>query len=139
MHRGKQFGNIWLEDSVVIEDVNFESRTIDGHRARCHLIGGVPAQLRPSTWIRELRRFERTETLQYIYDGIVYGFPIVDENVSVLPYDCRNYMSALQGPAGEFIDKLFTSEISEDKIILATVKPRCIHAIGAVPKGPEKF
>lgn len=77
--------------------------------------------------------------LQYIYDGVVYGFPIVDYDAQIPSYDCYNYKSALVGPANEFIAKLFETEIGEHKLVRVLEKPRCINAIGAVPKGPDKF
>lgn len=104
-----------------------------------HLIGGVPAQLHPPSWIRELRRFKPSANLRFLLDGILYGFPIVDENVDITLYDCKNYKSALEGPAFDFIDELFYKEIAENKIVHATEHPVCIHAIGAVPKGTDKF
>lgn len=110
-----------------------------GDQRSIHHIGGVPAQLRPVTWLRKLRKFEPSDDLRFIWDGIFYGFPIVDSGVNIPSYDCRNYKSALEGPAHEFISNLFNKEIEENKLIYADVTPTCIHAIGAVLKGNDKF
>lgn len=99
-----------------------------------HWIGGVPAQLNPATWIRELQYCEDSELKQFLIDGVLNGFPIVDKNCTISPYECVNYKSATEGPASEFISKLMVKELAECKLIQAEEYPHCIHSIGAVPK-----
>lgn len=108
-------------------------------RGEVHRIGGIPSQLRPATWFRELWNFPPSDHLRFLWQGIVYGFPIVDDNVTIPSYDCRNYNSAQSGLGYDFISKLFSKELEENKLIFADDVPDCIHAIGAVPKGKDKF
>lgn len=104
-----------------------------------HWIGGLPAQLRPSTWIRELRHSVDTEMKQFILEGVINGFPIVDDDCVIDAYDCANYKSATEGPAAEFISNLMIKELVECKLIQSEEHPRCIHSMGAVPKKAGKY
>ena len=48
-------------------------------------------------------------------------------------YECENYKSALKGQFKIKLDKIFHSELQEQKLSVVEVKPTCIHAIGAIP------
>lgn len=111
------------------------SGSVTGDR---HCIGGVPSQQKPAAWIKELRYEEPSEITEFIFKGIMFGFPIIDEGASIEEYDCHNYKSSVTGPAFEMISQLFTSEIKDNKIIVSSEKPKCIHAVGAVPKSDGK-
>lgn len=82
---------------------------------------------------------EPSEMNDYLMDGILHGFPIVDKDAEIAEYDCKNCSSSTSGAASEFISKLIQQEITENKLIVASRHPRCIHAIGAVPKANNKF
>lgn len=97
-------------------------------------IGGTYSQMQKQAWLKELE-YENDQYLKsYLTEGILEGFPIVDELNSIPTYDNVNYKSAYSGPAAEVIDKLITSELKSDKYIISESKPQCIHSMGAVPK-----
>lgn len=99
-----------------------------------HMIGSVLSQLYLPAWLHELR-YETDNALSiYIEQGVRFGFHIVDCNSDIPCYDRHNYSSSLQGESGAFIDDLIRKELAQGKYIRSEVKPRCIHALGAVPK-----
>lgn len=84
-----------------------------------HLIGGIPCQLNPSSWLAELE-FENDMWLKsYIHSGIINGFDIVDDLSQIVAY------------ARVFVDNLITTELDEGKYILSSNRPRCVHSLGA--------
>ena len=92
----------------------------------------MPSQLHPKAWDVFLGDDPDRE---YLMDGIVNGFSIVDTPVSDIPcYETCNYLSAENEKAKPKLDKLLKDEISSGKISKCNKKPRCIHAYGAVPK-----
>lgn len=103
-----------------------------------HYIGGLPCQMKLGTWLRELNSDPNVEINRFIADGIAYGFPIVDDT-NIPSYFTDNYKSATQGDAKVFFDKLFCEELKESKYVLTSKVPHCVHAIGAVEKGPKEF
>lgn len=118
------------------EPVNYTDKLPDFENYICdyHTIGGVPVQLNPSAWMRELA-FENDAYLKsYLERGVTKGFDIVDRYSRIKSYDSANYKSATMGPAWTFIDSLIMDEIRTGKYLIQTTKPRCIHSLGAVMK-----
>lgn len=74
-----------------------------------------------------------------VYEGVCGGFKIVESEVA--PYDCRpmNYSSILSDENKPIMDKLVEKELAEDFITKVVEKPTCIHAMGAIPKGPSSI
>lgn len=72
-----------------------------------------------------------------MFEGIRYGFPIVDSDVS--KYECANYRSILNAYTKPIMDNLVKKEIAEGFISEATQKPKCVHSMGAVPKGSDSI
>lgn len=76
-------------------------RTVDPHT-----IGGLRAQLKPGTWSRELEYLDDERLRNFLWEGVNNGFSVIDDNAVIKPYDCKNYRSAAQGAAQEFISNL---------------------------------
>lgn len=74
----------------------------------------------------------------FIEDGIHNGFRIVDEGAVVEPYNCSNYKS-VYGEAFDFLDELIKGELAEGKFVVADIRPRCVHALGVVPKSNGSY
>ena len=63
---------------------------------------------------------------------ITDGFPIVDSDVD--SYKCVNYSSITCPEVSPVMDKIIGKELAEGAISISDVKPKCIHALGAVSK-----
>lgn len=97
-----------------------------------HHLDGVPCQLRPWMWDYFLGNDHDRD---YILDGISNGFKIINKSVNdIKSYEVDNYLSAENEIAKPKLDKLLNNELCNGKISVSTVKPKCIHAYGAVPK-----
>lgn len=114
--------------------------TCESTRSFDHEINSLGSQFNVDAWRHELS-FETDYNLrQYLWFGVTNGFYIVDQNVEIPTYECRNYKSALVGDAFEFVDKLIHEELAQSKYRLAPEVPHCVHSIGAVPKkGTNKW
>ena len=84
-------------------------------------------------WQRELA-FDLDKDL--ILDGLQNGFKLIKEpDVSgIAGYDAVNYTSATCDEFKPEQDELFAKELGLGRISRVLVKPKCIHAIGRVPK-----
>lgn len=76
---------------------------------------------------------------EFLHDGILRGFSIVDNDSVISPYDCNNYLSATQGQAKLFFDELIRKELNEFKYVRVAKQPYCVHSLGAVKKGDNEF
>lgn len=103
------------------------------------MIGGLPSQMKLSTWCRELQQEDDLILKQFLFDGILNGFEIVDNESVILPYDSKNYLSATQGEAKSFFDRLIRKELNEFKYVQVAKQPHCIHSVGAVRKSNNEF
>ena len=110
-------------------------------RAAVHYMDGVRSQLSPDAWRRMLSGGQAevfghgiwdVDSL-FLLDGVLAGFKIVDPGVRPGPYFVNNYKS-VQGDALEMIDRILWDEISVGKLTICEKPPRCVHALGAVPK-----
>ena len=90
----------------------------------------------PRVWEQELEQCAIPESeKEYILTGLRGGFRLFDCDEDVIPaYDCANYDSAENVNAKPKLDRLFQSEVLDGKLSKVDTKPKCIHAIGAVPK-----
>ena len=101
----------------------------------CYFIGGIRSQLKPcrfgSLILGSTQEFydKYIDLLWYITDGC----PIVDSPVE--PYECRNYLSITCPENSPKMDLIISRELKESMVSKVNVKPTCIHALGAVPKG----
>ena len=98
-------------------------------------IGGVKSQLRPCRFASIILDQEHDYAEKYL-DLLWYitdGCPIVDGPVD--SYECKNYLSITCHDNRGKMDEIVRKELSEGMISQVSVKPICIHALGAVPKG----
>lgn len=102
-------------------------------------VGGLRSQLKPEFWIYELSKETDVQLSEYLGNGVLRGFTIVDSDANVPGYFCPNYQSVLQGESSDDIDKLIVSELIQDKFVLSDYKPACVHALGAVRKKSGSF
>jgi len=92
---------------------------------RCSLTRNI------ATWVELLGNDTDAE---FLLNGIAWGFRVVDENVEIKGADCKNYSSALFPKYKPQLDKIFRAEIEMGRYSQTDVKPKRIHAIGAVEK-----
>ena len=108
---------------------------MDGNCKCCYSIDGIKDQLRPcrfgSLILCSTQEFydKYIDLLWYITDGC----PIVDSPVE--PYECSNYLSITSPENSPKMDVIVQRELKEGMISQVEIKPKCIHALGAVPKG----
>ena len=69
----------------------------------------------------------------YLMEGTVFGFRIVNPDCPC-EYENSNYNSILKPENKKFMSDRIKNESDREQIIETEVKPRCIHAIGAVDK-----
>ena len=100
---------------------------------------GVKSQMKPATWSYYLEYEDNIEIRDYLHRGIHEGFDIVDRDVDIATYECENYNSCINGPAFEYVDKLIQKEITDEKFVVASDKPNCVHALGAIPKSNGSY
>lgn len=87
-----------------------------------------------SSWLAELQ-FENDNWLKsYIYSGITEGFAIDDDGCQIASYDAQNYRSVSEESANNFVKNLMISELTDEKYVVVGDKPKCIHALGVIPK-----
>ena len=99
-----------------------------------HSIEGVASQLKPcrfASFILMGDHYWREKYWELLW-SITDGFPIVDEDFE--GYECGNYDSITTGENKIRMDKIIKNELSEGMISVSDTKPKCIHALGAVPK-----
>lgn len=70
-----------------------------------------------------------------VYVGVVDGFKIVDGDMP--SYQCHNYNLILSENAKPKMDEIIRRELAEGCISVTSEKPKCLHALGVVPKGPN--
>ena len=104
-----------------------------------HLIGGYKSQMNMYVWEYYLQYEVDRELADYIANGIFHGFDIIDEDSNISPYYMENYSSVYSGQAHDYVSDLILSEISEGKYVRADFVPKCIHALGAIPKDDSTF
>ena len=115
-------------------------------RSAIHHLDGVRAQLSPDGWRRML---SGGESLVYgrgvwdcdslfLLDGIMTGFKMVDSKADIGAYFVRNY-SSTKGEALEAIESILSNEIDNGKLTVVSEPPKCVHAMGAIPKSSGGF
>lgn len=99
-----------------------------------HYIGSCQSQLYLPAWEHELECENDPLLKEFLLHGITYGFDIVDSVEDIGGYEQDNYSSALLGESGEYVNTLILKELDQGLYIRTKDKPRCVHALGAVPK-----
>ena len=104
-----------------------------------HTIGGIKSQMNLNCWEHYLHFENDLHRKQYLRDGILHGFAIVDADAEIQSYYCDNYSSVLSTGAFSFVDSLITDEVEQGKYVLASSVPHCVHALGAIPKADGSY
>ena len=111
----------------------------DEYRFDKHHVGGHYSQMNAHCWKYYLGYEPDLEFRDYLYHGILHGFPIVDPDVSIGHYRCSNYKAVLSGDAFDYVNSLIMAELAEGKYVRANYPPHCVHALGVVPKQDGSF
>lgn len=99
-----------------------------------HELGGSSLQLNPCAFYKECFDEQADEQASFIFDGVLRGFKIVDENAKIEGYRRRNYSSIRQGLFRKSMIDTIQSELLEGKVTEVDQLPKCVHAIGGIPK-----
>lgn len=67
-----------------------------------------------------------------MYNGILDGFKITDSDL--VGYECENYSSVLNDENKPKMDAIIRDELRLGYMSVVDEKPRCVHALRAVPK-----
>ena len=78
-----------------------------------HEIGGLQSQLHGHVW--DYYYLFDCETREFLHNGVMYGFDIVDVDAYLPNYQCSNYFSVCSGPAHDYVHGLNMQEIAEGK------------------------
>lgn len=72
----------------------------------------------------------------YLINGIIEGFPIVDTDDmdTIPPAEVDNYASATSGPARRLVEARIREEIADGGYVIVDKKPRIVSALSAIPK-----
>lgn len=102
-------------------------------------VGGLYSQLKPSAWLHEMQWEDDNVLSDFISNGVLNGFKIVNDDAVIEPYHCRNYRSVLEPEAFNFVNDLLLSEIEDTKYVHVVDQPLCVHSLGAIPKPDMSF
>lgn len=109
-------------------------------KCRCeYYLDGVKSQLLPCRFAYLLYGgfIPNPRVHDMVFEGICEGFKVVSSDVA--PYECQNYSSILSSTSKPIMDALVEKELAEGFISISKSKPTCVHALGAVPKGPDSI
>ncbi|XP_078000553.1 uncharacterized protein LOC144453148 [Glandiceps talaboti] len=84
----------------------------------------------PAAWQQELVNDPDKE---FLLDGIVNGFHIIDHNANIQPALTANYRSATAHNRTK-VEKQIHNEIAEGHYVVTKDKPTIVSALGAIPK-----
>ena len=121
-----------------ITSIDVYGSCISGTCECVHLIGDLPAQLKPCRAAQFLFGQGKLDTISEdeasaLLNGLVNGFSIVDDDCPAT-YECQNYDSILESSAFTEMTALLGKEIEEHKVSITSTKPTCVHSLGAVWK-----
>ena len=111
-----------------------------------HKVYSVSSQMNPYGW-REMLSGGKTSVFgegvwdvdsHFLLDGILHGFKLIDPSADISAYYSKNYASATKDARTE-IDAIITDELASGKLTIWEQDPKCIHALGAVPKATGGF
>ena len=100
-----------------------------------HILGGVRNQLKPCRFASIVMSFDDSLRQMYLLVlwHVIDGVPIVEGDVD--PYCCENYSSITCPDIKPKMDEIIRRELADNMVSVSREKPRCVHALGAVPKG----
>ena len=111
-----------------------------------HKVYNVSSQMNPCGW-REMLSGGKDSVFgegvwdvdsHFLLDGILHGFKLIDPSADIAAYCSRNYASATKDARGE-MDAIIIGELGSGKLSICEEDPKCIHALGAVPKATGGF
>ena len=124
--------------SVIVYDA-----CIEGKCDCCHLIGDLPAQLKPCRAAQFLFGEGALDDISederiFLWQGLVQGFKIVDPDCPA-SYQCSNYESITGDEFRAEMTTLLLAELETHKVSRSTSPPVCTHALGAVKKSDGRL
>ena len=104
-------------------------------RCECrHSVGNAPAPLRPCrAYVECFLRGGTDPDWAYIMHGITFGFKVVNQDCPS-SYIKENYTSATGEDVKDKLSAKLKAEIASGAISIVPEPPRCVHALGTVPK-----
>lgn len=101
-----------------------------------HYVGGLPVNLNVCAFFKECYLHPRGVDINcdYIFNGVLHRFRIVDDGCSIPGYCRSNYSSITAGEFQQSMNRTVTSELSQGKISKVIDIPHCVHAIGGIAK-----
>lgn len=101
-----------------------------------HSLGNVPIHLSPCAFFREcFCHYKGIDVnADYSFDGVWYGFKIVDVGSDIPTYKCTNYNSVTDSQFTSDMCVNVAHEIEQGKVSYVTDQPQRVHAIGGVAK-----
>lgn len=101
-----------------------------------HSVGNVPIDLNPCAFYHEC--FEHPngvdEQANFLFEGVLHGFKIVDESSEIESYVRSNYTSVTHGSFRDQMSRNIIEEEHRGRVSKVDVRPHCVHAIGGVRK-----
>ena len=129
-----QYGGDYTEKWIDIFDV-----CLVGTCACKYDISGAVAQLRPCRVFAEaMCRGDTDPDWEYILRGACFGFRVIDPDC-VSSYFQSNYSSITRGDTGRVMGERVRDEIAAGLLCVVDTPCKCVHPLGAVPKGHDDF
>ena len=115
-------------------DISVYPECVSGLCCCKYYIGDIESQLKPCRFAALIHEHlvDRWVDFKDMLWGVTDGFPIVDQEVD--SYECSNYNSIFDNDSMSRIDVIIKRELEEGMISFSDCKPKCVHALGAVPK-----
>ena len=87
--------------------------------------------LNVTEWLYELHD---DPDFEFLSQGLIEGFNLVDENVMPMPVECNNYVSATDVSVREAVETQILNEIANNNYVICNKRPTIVSALGAIPK-----
>ena len=70
----------------------------------------------------------------YLLNGIEHGFDLVDNDITPIPVECPNYLSATDPTVKDKVERQILTEIEQGHYTIVNKRPVIVSAMGAIPK-----
>lgn len=105
------------------------------HSASPYYLCGVRAQLHPKAWAHMLTSGTGVDPdINFVLDGILHGFNVVNKNDDIPSYYCKNYASCFVDDNLEKLRNIIETEVTAGKLTLVESTPTCVHSMGVIKK-----
>ena len=99
-----------------------------------HRINDAKTQLKPCRIVCEaFLRGDTDPDWEYVVYGAVFGFNVIDPDCD-LSYFCANYSSSAGKEGRDIMSQKLRAEIAKGAVSVVDSPPKCVHAIGLIPK-----